>query len=251
MAKQTKQKKIFHHITTLFILAVFLFSAVKVMTILKEYKDNRQVLAEVQEIYVQSDREEANDGEIRSQFYHLQDINQDIIGWIEIEGTAINYPILQTADNDFYLNQNYLKEEARAGSIFLDYRNSIESFGKNTIIYGHRMKDGSMFAGLKKYLDRDFAREHSIILLDTLYESIELEVFAAYRTTTDFYYIDTDFSDDEEYSDFIDAIQEKNSIQTDVVINSDDSIVTLSTCDYGLDSEDGRLVVHAKVIKNI
>ena len=167
-----------------------------------------------------------------------------------MEGTSINYPILQSTDNDYYLNRNYLREESRAGSIFMDYRNNIDSLSRNTIIYGHRMKDGSMFAQLKKYLDAEFSRSHAPILLDTLYEGMELEVFAAYRTTTDFYYIETDFSSDEEYLEFIRTIQEKSVINSDVDMNSDDLIVTLSTCDYGFDREEGRLVVHAKVIQS-
>lgn len=157
---------------------------------------------------------------------------------------------MQSADNNYYLNHNYLQEESRAGSIFLDYRNSMDSFSRNTIIYGHRMKDGSMFAQLKKYLDEEFYQSHSTILLDTLYEGMELEVFAAYRTTTDFYYIETDFSSDEEYMDFIGAIKGKSVFNANVDINQNDLIVTLSTCDYGLNREEGRLVVHVKVVRN-
>ncbi|MGM9929023.1 MAG: class B sortase [Bacillus sp. (in: firmicutes)] len=249
--KKRKKRHPIHHVTTLLIFGVFVFSAYKVGSLVKEYYDNRQVLAEAQTIYVGSQREEmTDDGEPRSQFDHLLAINPDIVGWIEIQGTIINYPILQSTDNDYYLQHNYLKETARAGSIYLDYRNDIKNFSRNMVIYGHRMKDGSMFGQLKKYLDEDFYKEHPTILYDTLYESYELEVFAAYKTTTDFYYIQTDFSNDEAFLQLVEKIQERSVIPSDIEVTATDQIVTLSTCDYGLDREDGRLVVHAIVKKN-
>ena len=239
-----------HKLTTFFLVCVFLFSAYKVGTIGKEYYDNRKVLKRVQVIYKESeDFEVKSTGQPRLQFNNLLEINPDIVGWIEVEETNINYPILQADNNDYYLNRNYLKEESRAGSIFLDYRNDIEESNKNSVIYGHRMKDGSMFGQLKKYLDEDFFHNHSTILYDTLYESYELEVFSAYKTTTDFYYIQTDFSDEEEYGAFLDTLQEKSFHNYTGTIEVEDTIVTLSTCDYGLDRDTGRLVVHAKLIK--
>lgn len=249
--KKRKKRRPFQLLTTLFIFGVFLFSAYKVGSLVKEYYDNRQVLAGAQTLYSSSQREEITDnGEPRSQFNHLLDINKDIVGWIEIEDTTINYPVLHATDNDYYLNRNYLKEEARAGSIYLDFRNDSKTFSRNNVIYGHRMKDGSMFGQLKKYLNQDFFNEHPTILYDTLYESYELEIFSAYKTTTDFYYIQTDFSSDEEFMSLVDEFQDKSVIQSDVEITENDQIITLSTCDYGLDREEGRLVVHAKVKKN-
>ncbi|MGE7933687.1 class B sortase [Viridibacillus arvi] len=248
--KTRKKRRPFQQLTTLFILGVFLFSAYKLGSFAKEYYDNRQVLAEAQAIYLDSHKEDINNnGEPRSQFNHLLDINKDIVGWIEVEGTIINYPILQSKDNAYYLHHNYLKEEERAGSIYLDYRNDIREFSKNNVIYGHRMKDGSMFGQLKKYLNQNFYNKHSIILFDTLYGSYELEIFAAYKTTTDFYYIQTDFSSDEDFLSLIDEIQNKSDIQSDVEITANDQIITLSTCDDGLDGDNGRMVVHAKLKK--
>ncbi len=238
-----------HKLTTFFLVCVFLFSAYKVGAIGKEYYDNRKVLKQVQVIYNENeDFEVKSTGQPRQQFNKLLEINPDIVGWIEVEETNINYPILQADNNDYYLNRNYLKEESRAGSIFLDYRNDVEESNKNSVIYGHRMKDGSMFGQLKKYLNEDFFYNHSTILYDTLYESYELEVFSAYKTTTDFYYIQTDFTNDEEFEQFLSSIQEKSIHKYTGTIGVEDTIVTLSTCDYGLNQDTGRLVVHAKLI---
>lgn len=244
-----KKKGFFHKLTTLFLAGVFLFSAFKVGTIGKEYYDNRKILGQAQKIFAKSKEVvDETQGETRSQFDSLLQINSDIVGWLEIEGTNINYPILQAEDNEYYLERNYLKEEARAGSIYLDYRNNIEEFSRNNIIYGHRMKDGSMFGQLKKFLDEDFFKNYSKILYDTLYESYELEVFAVYKTTTDFDYIQTDFTSDEEYGQFLNLLKDKSVYKSSSPVGIEDTIITLSTCDYGVDRDEGRLVVHAKLI---
>jgi sortase B len=166
-----------------------------------------------------------------------------------MDDTQINYPIVQAKDNDYYLFRNYKGEDMRAGSIFMDYRNDVKSQNRNTILYGHRMKDGSMFGSLKKMLDEDFFMSHRKLYYDTLFEGYDLEVFSVYTTTTDFYYIETDFSSDTEYTSFLEKIQEKSLYKTDTKVTESDQIVTLSTCDYALDPEAGRLVVHAKLVK--
>ncbi|MGQ0512963.1 sortase domain-containing protein, partial [Bacillus sp. D-CC] len=107
----------------------------------------------------------------------------------------------------------------------------------------------SMFGSLKKMLDEDFFKSHRKLYYDTLFEGYDLEVFSVYTTTTDFYYIETDFSSDMEYTSFLEKIQEKSLHRTNTRVTASDQIVTLSTCDYALDPEAGRLVVHAKLVK--
>jgi SrtB family sortase len=132
---------------------------------------------------------------IQDNFIELLEINQDVVGWLHIEGTVIDYPVLQAEDNDFYLRRDWQKNDNIAGSIFMDYRNDILSIqpGSNTIIYGHRMNDGSMFGELIKYESRWNFENHRIIHLDTLYETYEWEIFSAYITDTSFDYIRTEF----------------------------------------------------------
>ncbi|MBS4218508.1 class B sortase [Bacillus sp. FJAT-49711] len=259
--KRTRETKSFirrtlSQIFTLLCVAVFIYSGYKLTTIFLEYYHNRQVLNDAQKIYYQSTSEseeithnEEGEWKIRPQFEELRTINPDITGWISIEGTQVNYPIVQTDNNEYYLTRNYKKDNSIAGSIFMDYRNDIKTSPTNTIVYGHRMKDGSMFNGLKKFLNEDFFSQHRIIQLDTLYASYDVEVFAVYSTTTDFDYIQTHFNSEEEYRLFLQEIQQHSLYHPDVKVNTDDQILTLSTCDYLLDPDKGRLVVHAKLVK--
>lgn len=243
----------YQRLITIIALGVFVYSLYHLVPSLYDYYKNDKTLKGVQQIYettldVKGDNE--NGESVRSSFLPLQEINTDIVGWITTDQTKIHYPILQAEDNEFYLTRNYQKEETRAGSIFLDYRNDTNLENNwNTIIYGHRMKDGSMFGQLKKYLEKDFFNENSTIYLDSLYEGYDVEVFSVYQTTTDFYYIETEFSDGPDYQQFIQQLQERSLYEADVEIGPDDQIVTLSTCDYAVDSLEGRLVVHGKLVK--
>src|SRR5699024_5311676 len=127
--------------------------------------------------------------------------------------------------------------------------NDITTENKNTGVYGHQMKDGSMFQHLTKYMDEDFLSEHQTFEFDTLYDSYEAEIFSVYKTLTDFNYIQTYFSDKEKYGDLLKKMKNKSRFETDVKIDFDDVIITLSICDYELEDIDGRLVVHAKLKK--
>ncbi|RKO61050.1 class B sortase [Caldibacillus debilis] len=235
---------------------IMFFSSYQIISILYDYYANRQVLAEIQEVYQESrDGEDSQEGGdmkgIRSSFTELLRINPDIVGWIEIPGTDISYPVLQAENNEFYLTRNYKKEKSRAGSIFMDYRNDVKDLKRNVILYGHRMKDDSMFGQLDKYLSEPFFRRHRTIYFDTLYESYDAEVFAVYKTTTDFYYIDTDFSTDEEYLSFVRRLLDRSVYKTGLAIGPDDPVLTLSTCDYTFPGGKGRLVIHARLKKKM
>lgn len=244
-------KKGISRMFTFVCLVIFIYSIYSLSDIGLDYYNNRQVLAEVQQIYQQMDKEESNvdKAEIRKQFEELHQINQDIVGWIAIEDTKINYPIVQTNDNDYYLTRNYKQEQSRAGSIFMDYRNDLLTVNENIVLYGHRMKDETMFNQLTKYVDKDFFDTHSKVYFDTLYGSYDAEVFAVYYTTTDFDYIQTEFDSKEEYKLLLEEIKEKSIFESNVEVNEYEQIITLSTCDYTLDPDEGRLVVHAKVVE--
>ncbi|MBO1004060.1 class B sortase [Pseudogracilibacillus auburnensis] len=244
-------KKRISRFFTLVCLIVFIYSIYALSDIGLDYYHNRQVLAEVQQIYHSFDQEEEiiDPLEVRKQFNELHEINSEIVGWIAIDDTKINYPILQAENNDYYLTRNYKGEESRAGSIFMDYRNELQLDNQNIVLYGHRMKDETMFNQLTKYVDKDFFTHHSKVYFDTLYGSYDAEVFAVYYTTTDFDYIQTEFESRDEYKSLLEEIHEKSIYQTDVSVSEDDQMITLSTCDYTLDPDEGRLVVHAKLVE--
>ncbi|MDP7977350.1 class B sortase [Bacillus multifaciens] len=240
----------FQRLLTIIFLGIFFYSIYELGGIFMDYYENRKVMAEAQAIYHRNEGEtNSTEGKIRSQFNSLREINPEIVGWVTVDDTHINYPIVQAKDNDYYLYRNYKKEDMRAGSIFMDYRNQVSSSNQNTILYGHRMKDGSMFGNLKKFLDEDFFKSHPKFYYDTLYEGYDVEVFSIYTTTTDFYYIQTDFANDDEYANFLQNIQEKSLYKSNTTVTADDQIITLSTCDYAVHSTAGRLVLHAKLMK--
>lgn len=247
---RNRKGRIGQRVFTAICFIVLVYSGYELMKIFLDYYKNRQILADVQRIYnEQAVTAGAKEGEIRPQFSKLLPINPDIKGWITIDDTMIDYPILQAETNDFYLYRNYKRENSRAGSIFMDYRNDVTMYNHNTVIYGHSMKDGSMFNHLKKFLEKDFLNSHQTIYFDTLYHSYDAEIFAVYQTTTDFDYIQTDFDSDEEYLTLVQQMKEKSMFATDVELDADDPILTLSTCDFMLDPDKGRLVVHAKLLK--
>jgi sortase B len=172
--------------------------------------------------------------------------NEDIIGWLSLEGTRLDNPVLQTTDNEFYLTHNYLKEESRGGSIFLDYRN-LQLGHQHSILYGHVLRNGTMFGDLHKFTDQVYADEHPTFIFETEHEYYELQVFSAYNTTTDNYYLQTKFTDDQ-FKNFLQTIVNRSVIQMPVAVTTADRIVTLSTCTTSLNDKE-RFVVHAKVVQ--
>ena len=157
------------------------------------------------------------------------------VGWIKLENTRIDYPVVKAADNKFYLNHDYYGEENKAGSIFMDRGNTFDS---HTIIYGHHMKDGSMFTDLNKYLDDKFFSQNNVIEFEDMYSSYSYQVISAYYVSADDY--DFSFDIDEDYVKYIVG----NSLfHTDYEYSEGDRFLTLSTCNYIVDN--GRMMVHA------
>ncbi len=188
---------------------------------------------------------------VNDKFKDLLAINIDVVGWIRINGTTVDYPVVQGYDNAYYIEHNIYGNETLSASIFMDYRNNIVNMNKNTIIYGHNMGNGYMFSNLDQYVGYssrdDFSKENNIITFNSLYEDMEFEIFAAYIEEVDgFQYLQTTFKNDDEFMDYINTVNELSLIETNVVVNSDDIIITLSTCSHWY--LDSRTVIHAKLI---
>ena len=196
---------------------------------------------------VEQQEEELQQKITTSSLKQLQGQYEDMVGWIKIENTKVDYPIMQATNNEFYLTHNYEGDKLRAGSIFLDYRNNPSLGDRHSIIYGHDLRNGSMFGQLHQYEEQSFANANRHFTIETRNALITVEVFAAYQTTTDFYYIETKFTN-ESYEQFIEAIRNKSSISYDGYINVNDQIITLSTC-VSDNQSDERFVVHAKVVE--
>jgi len=172
--------------------------------------------------------------------------NDDIVGHVRVQGTNINYTIAQSTDNDFYLTKDLNKQENAAGSIYMDSDAKVDPLSDNIILYGHNMKDGSMFHNIRYYSDYEYFTTNKYINLMTLYENTQWEIFAFYDTHTDFDYLITDFDSEERHQEFLNEITSRSNHLSPITVTTEDKILTLSTC-TNVD-ENTRFVVHAKLI---
>lgn len=183
-------------------------------------------------------------------FNKLINKNPDTIGWIKVLGTDINYPVVQTNNNDFYLTHSFDKSYNKAGWIFADYINKNlknNELDKNTIIYGHNRQNNSMFGTLSNVFKEEWLsnKENYYINFSTLNNNMVWEVFSTYTIEKEEYYIQSNFSSDEEYISFLNTIKNRSTYKYDVNISKEDKILTLSTC---TNVGEGRTVLHAKLI---
>lgn len=197
-----------------------------------------------------SDFEQTEEPVMLERFEKLYEENNDLVAWISIEGMVIDYPVMQCEDDEYYLHHDFYGNEDKHGCLYVRNRADVND-GVNFIIYGHNMRDGSMFGDLDLYRDESFYAEHSLISFDTLYEEHTYEIISVFRSqiydTDDdvfkyyqFYEADTE----EEFNYFYENIKELSMYDTGVTAEFGDTFLTLSTCAYHV--EDGRLAVVAK-----
>ena len=192
--------------------------------------------------------------DILPEYQTLYSLNKRLIGWVKIDDTYIDYPVLQTVNNDYYLNHNFDQEEDKNGSIFLDKDCSIYPRSTNLILYGHHMRSGRMFGQLNKYSSEKFYKEHKYIQFDTIYEKGTYEVMYVFRSKiyeeseiVFKYYQFTDAVSETEFESNMKQMADMSLYDTGVNAEYGDELLTLSTCDYY--TSDGRFVVVAKKIR--
>lgn len=222
------------------------------------YTDNKNTDKILENIYSKVDilSEDVNVDEIETSmlkldFDNLISFNSDTIGWIRVWGTDINYPVVQTNDNNFYLTHSFDKSYNKAGWIFADYTNSNlknNQLDENTVIYGHNRQNRSMFGTLSNTLKKEWrdTEKNRYINFSTRDESMVWEVFSTYTIDSENYYIKTSFSSEEEYEKFIKTIIDRSVYNFNVNVTTQDKILTLSSC---TNIGEGRTVVHAKLMK--
>lgn len=183
---------------------------------------------------------------INVDFNGLKRTNPDVVGWLKVNGTNINYPFVQSSDNDYYLTHSFNKSYNGAGWVFLDYRNNGTN-NKNTIIYAHGRSNKTMFGTLKNVLNNGWLNNTNnyVIKISTETENSLWQIFSVYRIPTTSDYLQTNFNDETEYQNFLDMIKDRSSHNFDTNVVSTDNILTLSTCYNNSD----KMVVHAKLIK--
>ena len=219
-----KKNKILITLIQIVLIAVIIFSGIKIIEWIKSNKKNKDIMSEIKENVVINNEMDSNNEEYKIDFAKLKQKNSDAIAWIKVNGTDIDFPVVKGTDNSYYLTHNFDKEKNKAGWIFADYRNKFDGTDKNIIIYGHNMKDGSMFSNLKKYQDNAFRKESGTAYLYLPEKSLELEITACERI----------FMRDEVYT-----------LKENMVCDWPEEII-LSTCSS---SSDTRLILRCKVIK--
>ena len=179
----------------------------------------------------------------------LKDDNEDVVGFLQVLNTNINYPFVQTTDNSYYLTHDLYQNSNGGGWVFLDYRNQKNFDNKNSIIYAHGRENYTMFGTLKNVLDESWYQneENYVVKLATQTQSYVYQVFSVYRIENTNDYIQTEFQSDPEYLRFLTKLQERSIADFQTSVSVSDKILTLSTCynDYE------KVVLHAKLIKQV
>lgn len=249
----------------MFFIFVFLLSISMIFLQLKDRAESEKINADLEEIYYgkqdeedKSNKEniEENEGEKISpiklveenligldEFKDLLEKNKNTVAWLKIDNTRIDYPVLQADDNEFYLNHDFNDKLNQQGSIFMDFRNRIDLDDNHTILYGHHMKNGTMFKDLNLFKSEEFFKANKTFKMKSLYREYTYEIFSAHVDKNDPYIIKTRFNNDE-FTSFIKTLQEKSEYKTEVDVGDRDRILTLITCTY--DFKDARYIVHAK-----
>ena len=179
-------------------------------------------------------------------FNELLAKNPDTVGWIKVEGTKVNYPVVQTENNDYYLKHAFNRSSNAGGWIFADYRVNFEEFGKNTIIYGHNMNNKTMFGSVPNMLNSSYLNnsENYYIKISTPSSNSVWKVFSIYTIEPEVYYLKTNFKT-EPYENFLNTIKGRSVYNFGIDVTTDDKVLTLSTCD---NTGTKRVAVHAKMI---
>ncbi len=190
--------------------------------------------------------------DVLSGYQKLHGRNPDMVGWVKIDGTSVNYPVMYTPDDgEFYLSHGFDKEKSKSGTPFIDRRCSVNPLGTNTIIYGHHMKNGTMFAGLTKYKEENYYKEHPTVRFDTLYEQQEYGIIAVFESRI--YALDEkvfkhynfiNVNNRADFDEYIKNIKKLSLYDTGVTASYGNELLTLVTCDY--QTENGQMVVVAK-----
>ncbi|MBP3463008.1 MAG: class B sortase [Clostridia bacterium] len=244
--KSNKKKRFLNILIVIFIIALII-SIVYIAKWFMDNKENEKIADKVSEAIIESNENE-EEIEYKVDFEKLKEINNQIVAYLKVKGTKIEYAVVQAKDNNYYLRRNLDKKYNVGGSIFMDYKNKLDGTDKNIVIYGHNIKDGSMFGTLKNILDEEWYNneQNYIINLTTEKEEQKYQVFSVYKIENEDYYIDTEFKKNE-FKKFVKTLKDRSIKDFKVEVTEEDSILTLSTC---ADNNKYRIVLHAKIMSD-
>ena len=220
---------------------VFVFSLIKIIFWYNDNQNSNRVMKTIRE-----DIKVVKDTNLyKIDFDNLRKINKDVVAFIKVNGTNIEYPIVKANDNEYYLNHSFDNSLNSAGWIFANYINEFDETDKNITLFGHARRDGSMFGTLYKTLSNNWREDKNNlkILLITERDTFYYQVFSTYKVLSEDYYIKNSFNDDNEYQGFLNKIKSRSNYNYDVDLDVNDSILTLSTC---ASNDKYRIVLHAK-----
>lgn len=240
-------------IMVILLMSLILISSFQLYKIFKEYKKEKDIFENLTLIVNKSNNEEKNEEKANSEnqinIEELYSINKDIVGWIRIENTNIDYPVMQTIDRpNYYLRKNFYKEYSYFGTPYLSENCNIQT-SDNLIIYGHNIKENKMFGELENYKNEEYYKKHKNIKFYTLQEVLAYEIIAVFKTVayTGFeYYKFYNAQTEREFETFIKKCKELSFYDIEESAKYGDNLITLSTCEYS--NKNGRLVIVAKKI---
>jgi len=180
-------------------------------------------------------------------FQSLSNSYPEIVAWIVCEGTKIDYPVMQADDNEYYLEHLPDGTENRNGSIFLNYGNAFDFSDRNSILYGHHLKNGSMFSSLENYKKQTYYDEHPTIFIYTPEKDYKIELFSGYVIDGTKELLPLGFRNNSEFQDYVTSIRQRSTFQSDVEVGSGDQLVTLYTCTYSF--ENARFILVGKLVE--
>ncbi len=235
-------KRILCFITLMVLIVTFAVSTFFIVSNQMKSKEQKEIFNDIVSVV---ETESNNNNDKLSGYMKLKSQNDDFIGWIKIDNTNINYPVMQSSTPNFYLRKNFNKEYSYYGTPYISELCSADK-SDNLIIYAHNMKNHQMFGDLEKYKSKDFYTNHKYIQFDTLNNQGTYEIISVFKTTANgFDYQNyTDFTDEEQFNTFMDKCKSLSLYETETNSVYGDRLITLSTCEYS--RKDGRLVVIAK-----
>jgi sortase B len=239
-----KMKSIILIFIVLIFVSLMLICSIKILKWYQNNKENVKISVELSKAVTVDETNEDKD-KYSVNFEILKEKNADTVAWLKVNNTNIEYTVVKSSDNEYYLNHNFNKTYNSAGWIFSDYNNKFDGTDKNIVIYGHNMRDGSMFGSLKKTLKEEWYnnKENYKITFITENEKATYEIFSIYQIEKEDYYIKTNFKNEEEYTKFLKTIKSRSIKNFNTEVTSQDNILTLSTC---ANNNKYRVVLHAR-----
>lgn len=242
-----KKKRILNIAIYLILFLILICSGFKLYFWYKDKKNNDETTEQLKNnVKLEKiKKDNSNNEKYIVDFKKLKSENSDVVAYIKVNNTNIEYPIVKTSNNNFYLNHSFDKSKNSRGWIFADYKNKFDNTDKNIVIYGHNMRDESMFGSLKNILNEEWYNntENKNITFLTEKGNYIYKFFSIYKIESEDYYIKTNFKNDEDYEKFLNTIKNRSIKNFDINLNINDKIITLSTC---ANNNKYRIVLHAK-----